>query len=288
MRVNYEEKTYESYFNSELSNLSEVYFPIGQVQEGSTGFDSSALSNSPSLWRILGYSYPPFPRFRGLEIMRIARDMEHIYGVDLDHIPRIKTNLIFQYKRPSFLKKRNAKEWKHWNEPYYRYNIYKEQQEMLMHIHNNFNTEVLVIYASPAIRNINDLVKRYTEKKVIESSNFSRAIELDGHGRNTYTSSGSHSVACSEPKKLDNFDLIMELKRLAEKEVPSNNESNRRQIKDFANRMKAIFLEDKYFSESFRVMDNEISDYKSYEILYSFLVMRNIRLLTGIQWIIKV
>jgi len=41
MRTKYEEKTYESYFNSELSQKADIYFPIGQVQEGNFAFDAA-------------------------------------------------------------------------------------------------------------------------------------------------------------------------------------------------------------------------------------------------------
>ena len=53
MRSNYEEKTFESYFNIELDRKSSCFFPLGQVQEGVLGFDASAYTNSRKLWRDL-------------------------------------------------------------------------------------------------------------------------------------------------------------------------------------------------------------------------------------------
>ena len=57
MRVNYEEKTFESYFNNELDSRTSVYFPFGQVQEGSIGADSAAFSKNRRLWWRLGHPF---------------------------------------------------------------------------------------------------------------------------------------------------------------------------------------------------------------------------------------
>jgi hypothetical protein len=34
MRIGFEEKSYENYFNNELSIKTDIYFPLGQVLEG--------------------------------------------------------------------------------------------------------------------------------------------------------------------------------------------------------------------------------------------------------------
>lgn len=138
MRARFEEKTYENYFNSELARQTDIYFPLGQVQEGSLGFDSSALSSNRRLWRRLGHPFWFYPSFEGLALQEIANEMEHFLGVTLDNIPSIKTNLLFQYKKPTFIKSPLGREWSYWNVPYYRYDIYKEQHDLLMHIDNLF------------------------------------------------------------------------------------------------------------------------------------------------------
>jgi hypothetical protein len=44
MKATFEEKTYESYFNSELARRSSIYYPIGQAQKRLLGFDSPAYT----------------------------------------------------------------------------------------------------------------------------------------------------------------------------------------------------------------------------------------------------
>jgi hypothetical protein len=202
MRATFEEKTYENYFNSELARQTDIYFPLGQVQEGNLGFDSSALSSNIRLWRRLGHPFWFFPPYAGIDLREIADEMEHFLGMTLDNIPSIKTNLLFQYKKPTFITIALGSEWKHWNQPYYRYDIYKEQQDLLMHIDNKFRTEVFIVYASPALHDINDLVTAHLSRQIINISNFRKASELNTHHRNTYIQSGTFSIPVVSQKRL--------------------------------------------------------------------------------------
>lgn len=287
VRAKFEEKTYENYFNTELSNRSDIYFPLGQVQEGSLGFDSSAFSNNRRLWRRLSYPFWFFPQFRGVGLRDIADEMEHILGVELDNIPVIKTNLLFQYKKPEYIAMRSGKEWSLWNEPYFRYDIYEEQQELLMSLHTIFGTRVFIVYASPSIHDVNELVEVYLNQQIIENSNFRRAFELNGHHRNTYINAGTFSIACSEPSKLENLDLLNELERISEINSKNKKEDNRQIIKNFTKGIISIILENHYFAESFNRLNERYTKVNTFELFYSFLVMANFRQLTGIQWLIK-
>jgi hypothetical protein len=149
MRSTFEEKTYENYFNSELDRRSEIFFPLGQVQEGSLGFDASAFSNNRQLWRRLGHPFWFFHPFRGAPLQEIADEMEHVLQHEIENVPKMKANVLFQYKKPEYIKQSNGSEWYLWNRSYYRYDIYQEQQELLMHIHRKFKGSILLIYAAP-------------------------------------------------------------------------------------------------------------------------------------------
>lgn len=288
MRSKFEEKSYEGYFNNELDRRSDIYFPLGQVQEGNLGFDATAFSRNRRMWRRLGHPFWFFPPFRGIELQEIADEIEHFLGVEIDNVPSMKSNLLFQYKKPEYITMRTGAEWKHWNKPYFRYNIYQEQQELLMHIHNTMGTNVFVVYASPAIYDVNELVRVHRNRQLLECSNFKKASELNGHHRNTYIQSGTYSIACSEPKKIENFDLISELEKLSESIRKNDNENNRLFIKNFSRSATSILKEDKHFSEPFRMLNETILKYEKFELLYSFLSMMNFRQLTGIQWLIKI
>jgi hypothetical protein len=125
MKVDFEEKTYESYFNNELDSKSSVYFPPGQVLEGLLGFDAASNSKNRGLWRTLGFPFWFSPYFTGVNLRDIAREIEEELDHIIQKIPNIKTNILLQYKRPDYIKTVNGKEWKHWNKEYYRYRIYK-------------------------------------------------------------------------------------------------------------------------------------------------------------------
>lgn len=292
MRATFEEKSYENYFNSELDRRSQIFFPLGQVQEGNLGFDASANSRNRRLWRTLGHPFWFFPQFEGLDLREVADEMERFLGVAIRDIPRMKANLLFQYKKPEFITISLGTEWVHWNEPYFRYDIYKEQQDLLMHIHNSLGARVLIVYAAPAIQDVNQLVEIHSRRQLIENSNFKKAAELNLHHRNTYITAGTHSIACSEPEKIENFDLLKELEKFnGESNSSFSNDSNnfnRQFIIDFRKQIESIISEDRYFSNSFKMLNNSLEGLTKFELLYSFLVMSNFRLLTGAQWLIKI
>lgn len=284
MRATFEEKSYENFFNCELDRRSRIFFPLGQVQEGNLGFDATSFSGNRSLWRRLGFPFWFFHPFSGVELRDIADEMEHFLGIEIDNVPAMKTNLIFQYKKPDFISVSTGKEWQHWLQPYYRYNIYREQQDLLMQIHINFGTRVLVIYGSPALHNVQELVQAHLNRQIIDRSNFRKASDLNTHHRNTYIQAGTHSICCSDPEQLENFDLISEIESIG-----SNNqkdENNRRFIIDFRKRLVSIVSEDGVIGKSFIQLNDTYREFEKFELLYSFIIMSNFRSLTGTQWLI--
>lgn len=287
MRSTFEEKTYESYFNIELSRFSKVFFPIGQVQEGCLGFDTSAYSRNPKLWEKLGYPSLSGIPYSGRELNEIANEMEKYLSFQINNLPQIKVNLLFQYKKPEYITTSLGKEWKHWETEYYRYDIYKEQQELLMKINTSFGNEVCILYAAPAIHDVNDLVKAYSEKNIINLSNFKKAEDLDCHHRNTYIQSGAYSIACSEPKKIDNFNLVGYISEGLDNRDINSDDTNSDLIIKFKKKMTSIVYENRYYGESFRILNNEIKRFEKFNVLHSMLTMNNFKQLLGTQWILK-
>lgn len=288
MIVDYVEKAYESYFNKELANRSKVFYPLGQVQEGVLGFDSSAFSKDRKLWRKLNYQYLFFLHFRGVELTDIATEMENYLNIEIRNISTIKVNLLFQYKRPEYIISAHGKEWIYWRQPYFRYNIYKKQQDLLMHIHTTFSSKVLVLYASPTIKGLDELVDTYLRNRIIECSNFKKAVELNEHNRNSFIQAGTYSIALSESEKIENFDLLSILKTLSDKGNTKENQKNKDIVVDFCNKIKYLVYKCPYLSKSFKKLNENISRIEKYELVYNFLVMENFRQLTGIQWLIKI
>jgi len=285
MKPQFEEKTYESYFNTELSSKSSFYYPIGQVQEGFLGFDAAANSNNWRLWKRIGFPFWFFPQFKGVNLREIADEMENILGEEIMHVPRMRVNILFQYKRSEFIKSKKGKEWSNWNQAYFRYDIYQEQQDLLMSIHNNFQDEVLLIYAAPLMYKMDELVNAFGSGRIIELSNFRKADELNNHNRNTFIESGTHSIACSKPEKIENFDLI-NLIESYQSNIKYN--GNREFIFRMRKRIEQIMEGNSKYSELFQKLNEPFEKIKKNSLLYSFAVMSNFRLLTGIQWVIKI
>ena len=286
MTATFEEKSYEQYFNVELAERSSIFFPLGQVQEGKLGFDAGSFSRNRRFWRHLGFPHWFFPHFDGADLRELADEMEHYLGIALDHIPRMKSNLLFQYKRPEYIGEPTGKEWNNWNTPYYRYDIYKEQQDLLFHLSKKFGDRVLILYACPATHNVHELVDFYKDGQVILNSNFRKASELQGHDRNTYVKAGTYSIACSDPERFENFDLIKTIENF-KRENNERSDNNRLFIINFRKLLLENLNETEY-ANSLRKLNEEIEYYINFPLLYSFLVLTNFKTLTGIQWLVTV
>lgn len=284
MKPGFEEKTFESYFNTELDRRTSIYFPFGQVQEGSIGADASAMSKSRRLWWYLGRPYFFHLPFDGVSLKELASEMEHMLNVEIDHIPDMKANLLFQYKRPERIISEQGTEWHHWEKPYLRYDIYKEQQSLLSHLAQKFGDRALILYAAPALDDVNDLVTVKKQGKLIEHTNFRPALDLDNHHRNTYIRAGTYSIACSEPERFNSFDLLAKLSKL-EKMPDQNNKSF---IKKFANGVSAAVSEDDTLGSAFRTLmgDYKEADIEKYPLFFAMLTMKTFRELSGVQWLI--
>lgn len=286
MSPKYEEKTYESYFNSELDKRSSVYFPFGQVQEGGIGADAAGFSKSRWLWRKLGYRFLLFPPpYRGVSLPDLAKEMESLLTHEIKCIPAIKVNLLFQYKRPSWMVGKSATEWSHWNQNYFRYDIDSNQQKLLTQIDSKFGEKVLVLYAAPAIVDVDELVKMQQQGKIIEATNFSRAAVLTGHHRNTYIGAGTHSIACSEPQRIEHLDLLNYLEKLRVNESMLTHDL----ILRFATDVRTIGLGNREFGNAFRILLKPFEEVNltDFPIFFSMISMAIFRELSGLQWLIS-
>jgi hypothetical protein len=282
MRVNYEEKTFESYFNNELDSCTSVYFPFGQVQEGSIGADSAAFSKNRRLWWWLGYPFIFSLPFGGVEFSEMAGIMEKYIGHEIKNLPNIKTNILFQYKKPEYIASHLGGEWKHWSQPYYRYDIYQKQQLMLEELSQTFKGKALILYASPAINDVDELVKTKQLRKIIKSTNFRPTEELKGHHKNTYIKSGLYSIACSEPEKLESFDLLEHLARL-----DTNTENTEEQLHEFVKNVVSVIMKTELNRAFVALYEPFVErNIKQYPILNSILQLKLVRDITGLQWCI--
>ncbi|MBV7597078.1 hypothetical protein [Aeromonas sp. sia0103] len=286
MQPKYEEKTFESYFNTELDRRTSIYFPFGQVQEGGIGADAAAMSQDHWLWHTLGFPYRHPLRFPGVDLREVANEMETLLQHKIRNIPAIKANLLFQYKRPEVITTANGAEWSHWKQRYFRYTIYKEQQVLLEHLERKFGVRALILYASPALVDIDDLVNAKLNGNLIEATNFCRSAHLQKHHRNTYIRAGNYSIACSEPEKLPLLDLISTLEQLEHRQSESNIEL----VLTFASLVRNIAADDPYLGKSFRSLIRPFQEIglEKFRLLFAHVIMNVFRELTGTQWLLPI
>jgi hypothetical protein len=287
MDARYEEKTFESYFNNELDKKTSIYFPLGQVQEGVLGLDSVAHSGSWMIWRKLGYPFWLSPKFSGVELTEIASEMENHLDREVKSIPSMKVNMLFQYKRPEYITMSTGAEWKLWNKKYFRYDLYAQQHALLSHLEKEFGHDAVVLYAAPCVLDVSELVKLKKASSIVDSTNFRRAQELDGHHRNTFIKAGTYSQACSEAERIDNFNLI----ELIEAMETNQSQDNKDLIVSFAKNVSSTMAEVEgigYLKTAFKDRMNESIDYdlEKFELIYALLTMAVFREVTGCQWLI--
>lgn len=283
MRIHYEEKTFEGYFNAELSRRGVFFFPPGQVQEGSLGADSVVMSRSRWLWRRLGHPYLFSVPFKGASYRRMAEEMEIYLQREITDVPNISGNIFFQYKRSEYMVLKSAGEWVNWKQPYYRYDIYQEQHELLEHLHQKFGSDVLIVYAAPAVQDVNELVDLHNTQKIIASTNFRPAHELSGHHRNTFIEPGGHSWACSDPARLEVFDFEGAVAQLR-----SDEQDPVATLRGIGQRVEQA-LRDSAYRRSFEILGElygatALTDRTP--LLKTYTTMAILREISGIQWVV--
>ncbi|EPL3991177.1 hypothetical protein M2010_002182 [Providencia stuartii] len=199
----------------------------------------------------------------------------------------MKVNLLLQYKRPQYITNSTGAEWHLWNQKYFRYELYAQQHALLSHIETTFGNDAVVLYAAPSVVDVDDLVTLKIANSIIDNTNFRRARELDGHHRNTYIKAGTYSQACSEPEKIENFNLI----EMIEAMQPHQSEDNAQLIINFSSQINAAIENVEgigYLKTAFENRMNESRHYElqQFELFYSMLTMSVFREVTGCQWLI--
>lgn len=207
MEPDFEEKVYESYFNAELATKAKFY-PIGQVEEGILGFDSSFYVSKSRIF----YWQKHFSRnwLQGVtkdDLSWIGNQFNKMYG-------GVKANLFLQFKRPEYLCNSNAKEWKQWHQSYFRFKINQKQQIILEELAYAAAKKAEVLYASPTLKSRNKLIIAANDKKNLDNSRFVPALDLSEHKTCTYSAHSKSIIAHSDPLEVTPLDLEEYLKEI--------------------------------------------------------------------------
>jgi hypothetical protein len=196
----FEEKTYEFYFNIELGKRTKTPYAPGQVAEAYLGFDAAYfLSHWYVLFRFRHILETPWWKpMRGVGLDKINR----IANKMLCRSPKMRLNFFIQYKRPEWKEGEGKEYWSHWGQSYFIYPINARQQSVLSALHIDASGRAAVIYASPAFHTAADLFSFAERGSIIENSNLAAAQKLNGHTKYTYVKKGTEGKGHSEPEDI--------------------------------------------------------------------------------------
>ena len=266
MFIEFKEKTFESYFVSELSRKSNTFYCPDQADERHLGFD--AMFNIP-YWR---YYFSLRSLDIGVWSKAITPDEVEAMGKHFNRVyPDIKANLFFQFKRPEFLTTKNAKEWEYWNEDYFRFSLYEHQHNILIELSHCVSKKARVLYAAPRLRKTKELINSAKRKEIIQKTQVVEARKLSGHKKCTYSSTSKTALGHSEPEKINPFfvaDFLQETASL-------DGENFTQALKRISSEIKEAFADNqdaKHILNSARFLEtDELADAMPQEFRDSWL-----------------
>lgn len=291
MNVGYEEKTFETYFNMELSSQGFI-FPFGQAQEGVFGTDASVDLNIKSeLWKILNT--------QPLNSKLSLADIEQYLNNQVNNtLKTIKANILVQYKKPEWVSSAKARQRKEWGEPYFRYALrYKltqnqilknkrEQLDILLDLEKQFGNQALVLYASPAHKDLNELLTAVKNQNLVKSTNFVRlSLLTKAHKHITYTKSGTMFKAHSEVETAERKTLQEHIEQ-----IETHSLTNSDQINFLAKKISSVIDElpsenslKQAFNLRMEMFDPKIKDFP---LISSFTTLKAFTEITAMDWVI--
>lgn len=213
MFVQFKEKTFESYFVSELSRKAKTFYCPDQIDELHLGFD--AMFFVPH-WR---YYFARDDLFKATWLRGITLREVNSMGKEFNRVfPDLKANLFFQFKRPEYLITHKAKEWKCWQRAYFRFSVYEHQHDILTNLSRTASDTARVLYAAPKLVQTEELIDAAKRKLVIEKTQLVEATRLAGHKKCTYSSTSNTALGHSEPEELTTFLIESFLQEIVSKD----------------------------------------------------------------------
>lgn len=272
----FSEEHYRLFLNQELVYENQIFIPT-QPAESSLGIDALMNSQNSRFWNMWS------------QLMHGTIVTENLWGsINPNHHGfniEFRANLFVQHKRPELITRKTGNEFTNWNQPYYRYKLDSRQQFVLSRLEANLSdNDALVVYACPACSTLSELQNFAISNRVIESSNFVKASNLENHTRYTFISGGTSGLAFSEPSEIKSLNLREELNKFRTKK----HEDNLQFIKSVAQKIsKTIEESSESFQYNYRLIlkslleknvNNEKYDKNKdlYEI-YVFLFVSNIK-----------
>lgn len=184
----FEEKEYEAAAVGELMRSdgsgSGFAFSAGQVLEKVVGYDAVAAPTPAHIvWRILQFPRPP-----GVRLLPSMWAPGRRPAVE--QLPRTPVTLVCQFKRPEYLYGATARQWRFWEEPYFRFARDAHQHRVLLVFEKNAGDDALVRYVAPAFWQRRQLEACHLRSEVIQASGFVSPSRLARHRYWTYLRPG--------------------------------------------------------------------------------------------------
>lgn len=179
----FEEKQYEIAATLELGRRGDV-FGAGQVLEKIVGYDAAAAPSSDHpMWRVLRVSRPS-----GLRLL--PSHWQPGENPNSEELPSVLVSLILQYKRPEYLRRANAKQWRLWKRPYFRITRGPNQQRILLRLERNLGPAAIVRYAAPAFWQRGELEAAQLAHRVLLQSGYVQPSDFGRHSVWSYSEPG--------------------------------------------------------------------------------------------------
>lgn len=187
MFVNYSEKCYENYYNTELSlKKLGVQFSPSQELEKHLGCDS-----------IVDF-HNQFAKYTKKDLFGINEKITK----RLDRIPsEMNFSAFIQFKRPEILSSTKNGAEKYYDGAFYRIKLEEEQQKTLLKIKKHL-IDLDVFYSAPFIPDNNELFNIYQKKEIINRSIGLDISEVSSHKTICYDFDGKKVLGFSEPEDI--------------------------------------------------------------------------------------
>lgn len=277
MECEFEEKQYEEPLNHELSWKRRIWYTPGQVFEQRIGIDAAIFSKNPLFWALWNEER----KWKGGVILEPKLWSIAEKALNADTFPKFRFNLFIQHKRPEHIASAAGREYKHWLQPYFRYDITGHQQRTLCRLEQNTSLNAIVVYACPVFWKLKELWQ-FIRGKLVENSNFVRPYTLESHQRYTFIRGGNVGKAFSEPEEIESVRILGEIDKMFERRIAFEN--NTQFITTLARQIKVVIEEserevrDSYFSMAENVR------FPEHELGISVMTIMIFNFITNISW----
>lgn len=286
MDAQFEEKTYETQLMIELVQSGRRLFAPGQVLEGIVGFDMAVLTSDRHFWKQFPNLYPRWRRYFGIIPQGVRPRNEWWPRLDdeIEYFPKFKYNCFIQAKRPNRMVGSKAREYDHWNAPYFRYDTFLSQQLALESLAVGTSGNALVTYACPAFHKFDELTAAIGSHQIVKQSNFCEISNLVGHGRYSFVSPGHKGWAHSDPVRIESKPFDQALETLRNQGSQQSNSAflsdTAEAIVGAAEKLGDLQSSFAYFAENtFQDANSQLA--RSLAKIYAFQFVCNVQLLIG-------